>query len=392
MTLPTSVAHIERMLLSISQRFGATLQLDELLSEVLDAYVLILEAQRAVFAVWDDHGNLERAVVHNVDWDGDLEHLPVSRTLLEHVRSTGEAAVVPDVGLDARVGARESVRLNELRMLVGVPVPGRNGVTGVLYADSSVQAGWVQAPQRELLPALGRLVATALENARLYEEQRVRARLLHQMVHDLKGPLQVQQLGAQELLEELAPGPARQTAQDLYVTSQHARGIVDFTLQLARLETGLDLQPETLSLPDAVTHRWAPLRGLLALRQLTLLVDLSSTLPSVDTAPDVFLRVLDNLMGNAIKYSLDGLRPWRPSPGGNRTRPGAGRRVRRRARRRRLVQLERRVGHLLLAHASGHARLTGCLGPSLCDRTHPNRESAVSSGGTAIAHGARCEV
>jgi GAF domain-containing protein len=180
-----------QMLLDVALQFGATLDLDTLLPLVLTHVTDMLRAERALIALFDLSGEVDRAVVHNLDWGGPGHPLPVSSSLIAQVLRDGRPVVVADASIDEQYQGNLSVRMFGLRFMMGVPIPSRGRVFGVLYVDS--QASKVEDLQREtaLLEAIGRLVGTAAENARLFEELRYRNRLLAAMVHDFRGLLSV---------------------------------------------------------------------------------------------------------------------------------------------------------------------------------------------------------
>ena len=64
-------------LLEVALQFGSTLSLERLLPLVLDRVTAVLDAERALFAILDASGQIERAVVHNLEWEGPGHPLPV---------------------------------------------------------------------------------------------------------------------------------------------------------------------------------------------------------------------------------------------------------------------------------------------------------------------------
>src|SRR5262249_7604002 len=88
--------------------------------------------------------------------------------MVGHVSATGETRYAPDVRLDPYYADRESSTLSE----VDIPLISRGKVIGVLDAQSPSLNGF-SAEQIELLCALADNLAIAVENARLFRQERL---------------------------------------------------------------------------------------------------------------------------------------------------------------------------------------------------------------------------
>jgi signal transduction histidine kinase len=304
-------AQYARILMDVAAQFGATLDLDRLLPLVLDRMTELLQAERALFALFDTLGRVERAVVRNLEWAGPGHPLPVSSSLIDEVRSTERAVVVADAQSDVQFQSRQSVQILGLRFMVGVPVHVDGRVGGVLYVDSRAGAGVVRdlKDDLELLGGLARLVGTAVENARLFEEQRYRTHLLAQLVHDFRTPLSIISANAEMLtLQEGAdPDEQLEMAGDIAASAQRMSRMVDNTLELARIDVGAaSPQPELVDLGAAVPRHLRALEMVARRFGVELVARIPDGLPHVHTVPDRLWIILDNLLFNALKHAREG--------------------------------------------------------------------------------------
>jgi len=77
----------------------------------------------------------------------------VSRSVIEHVRSTGEAIICDDAASDARFKASESIVQLAMRSILAAPLRWKDDIIGVLFVESSRLKGAFQ--HRDLLLAAG---------------------------------------------------------------------------------------------------------------------------------------------------------------------------------------------------------------------------------------------
>jgi len=155
-----------------------------------------------------------------------------------------------------------------------------------------------------LLEALGTLVALGLRNVELYsalaENNEFKDDLLAMFTHDFKGPLTVIQ-GYTELLMEDATGDRKASVETIYAQSKRLAKLAEDSLVLARTQAaGFSLQRDICDLNGFVgesVHAHDPGE------------DRIEYVYPEDTDTIVFIdrtrlrHVLDNVIGNALKYS-----------------------------------------------------------------------------------------
>ena len=263
--------------------------------------------------------------------------------IVNYVRRTAETVVLAHAEADEQHGADPYVLRHRPRSLVCLPVRKQGQAIGVLVLEHR-RAAAVFTPQRlGTLRTLATQAAIWLENARLVtglkqeiterqqaqeslsgalaevqrlkedletENSYLRRDLIANVSHDLRTPL-VSLRGYLEVLTTKGDTlPADQRRQYLGVAlrqSEHLATLIDELFELAKLDfKGMTLVCEPFpfgELAADVVQKFAlAAQG----RQVNLSVDAPARLPFVDADVSLMERVLENLIGNALKHTPAG--------------------------------------------------------------------------------------
>lgn len=198
-------------------------------------------------------------------------------------------------GLDG--GARVLARVVEVVRVEAGPGEGEYDGAGFVVRWEDQRVLSAEAPAGRLL-----VLRDVTEERRL---ERLREELSHTLIHDLRSPVSSIQsalglLGA----AEAALGPAdRQMLHVARSAAQKLRGLVDALLELGRLEQGaMPLKRQSVEVSKLIAdalHLYAPQAHE---KGLTLRDDVPPGLPALWADPDLVARVLQNLVGNAVKF------------------------------------------------------------------------------------------
>ena len=147
-------------------------------------------------------------------------------------------------------------------------------------------------------------------SAELLRANRAKSEFLANVSHELRTPLNAI-VGFVDLLRDgvygdLAP---RQVVpvERIAASASHLRQLVDQVLDLAKMTAGrLEVHPELIVLRSFVLDVVSDVESLMSERGLTLSISVGATLPRVRTDPTHLRQILVNLMGNAVKYTIDG--------------------------------------------------------------------------------------
>ncbi len=156
----------------VSQSLGVSLNLDEVLNNVMDAAIELTGAERG-FLVLVEKGSeqLSLRAARNIAQETlDDDDMEVSRTFIQSVVTSGEGVVTTDAQSDPRFSAQESVVFYNLRSILCAPLKVRGEVIGVIYVDNRAKSGIFGKENLELLSVFAAQAAVAIENARLYTQ------------------------------------------------------------------------------------------------------------------------------------------------------------------------------------------------------------------------------
>jgi adenylate cyclase len=157
-------------LYSVSKVIGSSLDLPEVLNQVMDRITGLTGAERAFLMLVDpDDGSLEVRAARNVDRETiSSSEFEISRSIVKQVAATGEPVVTTNAQMDPRFKAQESVIGYNLRSILCVPLRALGKLTGVIYADNRAHTGLFTDRDRDLLAAFAGQAGIAIENARLF--------------------------------------------------------------------------------------------------------------------------------------------------------------------------------------------------------------------------------
>ena len=273
------------------------------------ALVLETEAGPMVHAVEGVHGT---AVAEPVPLEG-VGTLPVS--VVNYVRRTSSCALLGQSEADERHAGDPYIAAHRPRSAMCVPALHRARLVGVLYLENR-HVGGVFTPQRaRILQSLAAQVAIALENARLRRELEaensfLRRDLIANVSHDLRTPL----VSVRGYLEVLAAKGAtlEETQRRSYLDTavrqaEHLGVLIDELFELAKLDfKGLELQCEVFQIGELASDVLQKFGLLAEGKPIALRLEAMSGLSAVRADLSLIERVLDNLIGNALKHTPAG--------------------------------------------------------------------------------------
>ncbi|HUV88034.1 MAG TPA: adenylate/guanylate cyclase domain-containing protein [Anaerolineae bacterium] len=158
-------------LYGICQAIGSSLNLTEVLNEVMDQIIRLTGAERSFLMLIDPAtGELEFRAARNMDRETIASFsFEISRSIVKQVAATGQPVVTTNAQMDPRFKAQESVIGYNLRSILCVPLRVRGRITGVIYADNRILTGLFTDRDRDVLTVLAGQAAVAIENALLFQ-------------------------------------------------------------------------------------------------------------------------------------------------------------------------------------------------------------------------------
>jgi len=171
------------------------------------------------------------------------------------------------------------------------------------YHEVNFDDGRVFNAQYTPIPRVGGAI-TMQDISYLKELDRLKNEFIHTVSHDLRSPLTAV-LGYTELIERV--GPLNENQQEflrrLQGSIQHITGLVNELLDLGRLEAGFDMRRETVQLENVIKYSLDMFDGQIKSKRINLRLDIPAALKPLRANPIRIRQMLDNLIGNAIKYT-----------------------------------------------------------------------------------------
>ncbi|MFC2156868.1 ATP-binding protein [Acidobacteriota bacterium] len=171
-------------ILGFFQRAGKVLEsafeLEDIVSGLLDLTFEIIPATRGFVLLADPESG--EMVVRAQKFRGHESKqvkggLDLSTTILDHAIKHGKAVLTLDAGRDERFGKAESVKDQEIRGAICVPLKGRTEILGAIYVHSGIASDKFTINDLKLMTAVGAEMGVAVENVMLYKENIKREKL-----------------------------------------------------------------------------------------------------------------------------------------------------------------------------------------------------------------------
>ena len=332
--------------LKSAQAIAGEVELGALLAQLLNIVIENAGAERGALVLEGENG----LRVHASDADEGMEDgaaleqsLGVPVGIVNYVLRTGESLVLADAERDEQHGSEPYVQGHRVRSVMCLPVQRSGRALGVLYLEHRRVAGVFTAERLNTLRVLAAQAAISLENARLFaamkdeiaerqqaQEQLARALaeverlrqeleaentylrrdLIANVSHDLRTPL-VSMRGYLEVLvakgDVLAPALRHEYLGIAVRQSEHLATLIDELFELAKLDfKGATLTREHFPLAELAADVVARFALDTERKQVALAIDAPAGLPFVHADLSLVERVLENLIGNALKHTPAG--------------------------------------------------------------------------------------
>lgn len=189
-------------------------------------------------------------------------------------------------------------------------LPLRLALWGIgLVALTALIAGVLQE-RRQAVRVSERSAELERLSAELLRANRAKSEFLANVSHELRTPLNAI-VGFVDLLRDGVYGdlaPRQVSPVDrIAASATHLRHLVDQVLDIAKMAAGrLEVHTEPLALRPFVLDVVSEIEPLLGERGLSLSIGVGASLPKVRTDPTHLRQILNNLLGNAVKYTTTG--------------------------------------------------------------------------------------
>jgi sigma-B regulation protein RsbU (phosphoserine phosphatase) len=157
-------------LYEITRTLNSSLDLDEVLENIMDRVIEVTGAERGFLMLHDEQeGGLVFKVARGLDRsDLTSPEFQVSTTIIREVQETRQALLTDNAQYDKRFKRGESIMVLGLRSILCVPITVKERLIGLVYVDNRLHVGIFKEEHRDLLTAFASQAGVAIENARLY--------------------------------------------------------------------------------------------------------------------------------------------------------------------------------------------------------------------------------
>jgi PAS domain S-box-containing protein len=198
------------------------------------------------------------------------------------------------------------------RSVMGLPLVAHGELLGALMLISSTPSRAYRQDDIRFGQVFAERVALAIENGILYrtalQATQLRDDMLGVVAHDLRNPLSVIIIQSAALRREPDPkGRNQQSLDAIHRSATRMRRLIQDLLDVSLIESG-QLGGERTRVPvrNLLEEAFEAQRPLAAAASLDVRLDVERDLPDVWGDPHRILQVLDNLVGNAIKFTPAG--------------------------------------------------------------------------------------
>ncbi len=179
----------------------------------------------------------------------------------------------------------------------------RSTESSIKYHELNFDDGRIFNAQQTSIPHMG-ISITFHDITYLKKLDQIKSEFVHTVSHDLRSPLTAV-LGYAELISRVGPLTDQQQEfiKRIQMSIQSITTLINDLLDLGRLEAGFDTRRELVQLESVLHYSLDTLGSLITQKKLHLETNIAPNLPALRANPIRIRQMLDNLIGNAIKYT-----------------------------------------------------------------------------------------
>ena len=259
-------------------------------------------------------------------------HIRPGETAIGEATARRRPVQIPDLSATAPSAARDILERNGYRAVLAVPLLHGTNVVGALVVRRT-EPGIFLTATIDLLQTFAAHSVIAMQNARLFSELSEKSRQLElasqhksqflaNMSHELRTPLNAV-LGYTELMLDDIYGPvpekAREVLDRVQFNGRHLLGLINNVLDLSKIEAGqIVLNVEPFDMTSLVHAAVNSVESLAKGKPIELRAVVEPGLPIGRGDSQRLHQVLVNLVGNAIKFTEEGVVEIRAARAGDR--------------------------------------------------------------------------
>ncbi len=302
-TPPARLLKQYQRLVEVSHSLASTLDLNALLTQIMDVAIDLVDAEEASILLYDQHAHrLYFETASNVKSSPLLQKLFVpEESIAGWVALNRTPQIVNNVSQDDRHFDNVEKQVNFVtRSLVALPLVARQKLIGVLEVLNK-KNGVFTGEDQEILQALAVQAAVAIENSRLFQQ----SDLIAEFVHELRQPL-ASIFTASYILQkaEFAADQRLKMAQTIHQETQRLNELATTFLDLASLESGrASLRPTRFAVIPLLQECMRVIQIKAAEKDIQVTLEAQDDQVNLDADRDKLKQAVLNLLNNAVKYN-----------------------------------------------------------------------------------------
>jgi len=259
-----------------------------------------------------------------------LERRNLSEGLSGNIFQTGERLVFEDFQNDVRyqqLSGHNRIVAMGFASTAGFPIKANDKTIGVLHLASKTRRQFA-ADELQHIESIAQEIGVAAQNARLFTEvnlktaelekinnelqeaNRAKSEFISAMSHELRTPLNVimgnAELTGEGFFGDITPEQKRAMTQ-IHHHSQFLLKLVNDVLALSRLDAKkMSIELGTVDVEEIIAHAQTYVEQLNRLNRLQVRWDIEPDLPQIVTDITKLEEILQNLIGNAFKFTPAG--------------------------------------------------------------------------------------
>jgi signal transduction histidine kinase/ActR/RegA family two-component response regulator len=284
---------------------------DDLLQELLSVFSDNGKAERALICVRDGDALRLRGLraLHPRQPLPSSQPLAIAQVLKGRAPAELEPVTVASRG-DSALGGYAFGADERVLSVVEIALVNADRLVGAICLGLLQPRGIDADDQRVLQALTSQATAIVVELlARTSLEQAIRSRdgILGIVAHDLRNPLNVISAAANSLHHRLPDSLTRRPVERIMRAAQRAEHLIRDLLDISAIEGGhFSIDKHPLETTNTLLAAIESQQGLAASASVILASDLSPELPSVEADEERILELLENLVGNAVKFTMAG--------------------------------------------------------------------------------------
>ena len=161
------------ILFQVGRELTSAPTLDKMLQRSMQLIFEIINADRGVMILLDEHQALEPRIAYQRQ-KGFIpgDQLPFSNTIVGQAVSEKVSVITPDAQQDSRLMAGQSIMQYNIRSALCVPLWEESRVYGAIYLDNSAKSYAFTRDDLDLLTAIANLIAIRIKQEDLHEKLR----------------------------------------------------------------------------------------------------------------------------------------------------------------------------------------------------------------------------